>query len=33
MPATVSITTKERTALDYLIGPLTASLERSFREK
>jgi HlyD family type I secretion membrane fusion protein len=33
MPATVSITTKERTALDYLLGPLTASLERSFREK
>ena len=33
MPATVSITTKERTALDYLIGPLTASLERSFKEK
>lgn len=33
MPATVSITTKERTALDYLVGPLTASLERSFKEK
>ena len=33
MPATVMITTKERTAFDYLVGPLTASLDRSFREK
>jgi HlyD family type I secretion membrane fusion protein len=33
MPATVMITTKERTALDYLVGPLTASLERAFRER
>jgi HlyD family type I secretion membrane fusion protein len=33
MPATVTITTKERTALDYLLAPLTASFERSFREK
>lgn len=33
MPATVAITTKERTALDYLLGPLTASFDRSFREK
>ena len=33
MPATVMITTKERTALDYLIGPLASSLERAFRER
>lgn len=33
MPATVMITTKERTALDYLIGPLLASFDRSFRER
>ena len=33
MPATVAITTRERTALDYLLGPLTASFDRSFREK
>ena len=33
MPATVSITTRERTALDYLLGPLTASFDRAFREK
>jgi epimerase transport system membrane fusion protein len=33
MPATVTITTKERTALDYLLGPLTASFDRAFREK
>jgi epimerase transport system membrane fusion protein len=33
MPATVMITTRERTALDYLVGPLAASLERAFREK
>jgi epimerase transport system membrane fusion protein len=33
MPATVMITTKERTALDYLIGPLFASFDRSFKER
>ena len=33
MPATVMITTAERTALDYLIGPLSASFDRSFRQK
>ncbi len=33
MPATVMITTRERTALDYFIGPLTAAFDRSFREK
>ena len=33
MPATVMITTKERTALDYLLGPLLASFDRSFRER
>lgn len=33
MPATVMITTKERTAFDYFVGPLTASLDRAFREK
>lgn len=33
MPATVMITTTARTALDYLIGPLMASLDRSFRER
>ena len=33
MSATVMITTEERTALDYLIGPLTASLNVSFRQK
>ncbi|HEY9011326.1 MAG TPA: HlyD family type I secretion periplasmic adaptor subunit, partial [Devosia sp.] len=33
MPATVMITTKERTALDYLVGPLSSSLERAFRER
>jgi epimerase transport system membrane fusion protein len=33
MPATVMITTKARTALDYLLGPLTASLDQSFRQR
>jgi epimerase transport system membrane fusion protein len=33
MPATVMITTKERSALDYLVGPLFASFDRSFRER
>lgn len=33
MPATVIITTKERTALDYLVGPLLSSFDRSFRER
>jgi epimerase transport system membrane fusion protein len=33
MPATVMITTEERTAFDYLVGPLTASLNTSFRQK
>lgn len=33
MPATVMITTKERSALDYLIGPFLASFDRAFRER
>jgi HlyD family type I secretion membrane fusion protein len=33
MPATVMITTKERTAFDYFVGPLAASLDRAFREQ
>lgn len=33
MPATVMITTRERTALDYLVGPLFASFDRSFKER
>jgi len=33
MPATVMITTKARTALDYLLGPLVAGFDRSFRER
>lgn len=33
MPATVMITTAKRTAFDYLVGPLTASFDRSFRQK
>jgi membrane fusion protein, epimerase transport system len=32
MPATVMVTTRERTAFDYLVGPLAASLHRSFRQ-
>ncbi|MER9915536.1 MULTISPECIES: HlyD family type I secretion periplasmic adaptor subunit [unclassified Mesorhizobium] len=33
MPATVMITTEERTALDYLIGPLVASFDKAFRQR
>jgi membrane fusion protein, epimerase transport system len=33
MPATVMITTEERTALDYLIGPLSTSFNSAFRQK
>ena len=33
MPATVMVTTKERTALDYLLGPFIESFDRSFRER
>jgi epimerase transport system membrane fusion protein len=33
MAVTVMIPTKERTALDYLLGPVAASLDQSFREK
>jgi multidrug efflux pump subunit AcrA (membrane-fusion protein) len=32
MPAEVYITTGERTALDYLLGPFYDSLRRAFRE-
>jgi multidrug efflux pump subunit AcrA (membrane-fusion protein) len=33
MPATVMIATESRTAFDYIVGPLTASLKQSFRQK
>ncbi|WIM14423.1 HlyD family type I secretion periplasmic adaptor subunit [Enhydrobacter sp.] len=33
MPATVTIPTESRTAFDYLVGPLTASFNRAFRQK
>jgi HlyD family type I secretion membrane fusion protein len=33
MPATVQIPTVHRTAFDYLVGPLTASLSNAFRQK
>jgi epimerase transport system membrane fusion protein len=33
MPATVMIQTVERTALDYLVGPLMQSFNRAFRQK
>jgi HlyD family type I secretion membrane fusion protein len=33
MPATVMIQTVERTALDYLVGPLVQSFNRAFRQK
>ena len=33
MPATVMFPTIERTALDYLLGPLTQSFNRAFRQK
>jgi epimerase transport system membrane fusion protein len=33
MPATVMIPTEQRTALDYLVGPLVASMDTAFRQK
>jgi epimerase transport system membrane fusion protein len=33
MPATVTIPTESRTALDYLVGPLTMSFNQAFRQK
>ncbi|KFC75905.1 Type I secretion membrane fusion protein, HlyD family [Bosea sp. LC85] len=33
MPATVMIPTTERTAFDYLVGPLVASFNQSFRQR
>ena len=33
MPATVMIPTVQRTALDYIIGPLVMSFNHSFRQK
>jgi HlyD family type I secretion membrane fusion protein len=33
MPATVMIPTEERTAFDYLVGPLIQSFNRSFRQR
>jgi epimerase transport system membrane fusion protein len=33
MPATVMITTRERTALDYLVDPLVASFDQAFRQR
>ena len=33
MPTTVIIQTVERTALDYLVGPLVLSFNRAFRQK
>jgi epimerase transport system membrane fusion protein len=33
MPATVMVVTEERTALDYLVGPLSASFDRAFRQR
>ena len=33
MPATVTIPTVSRTALDYVVGPLTASFNKAFRQK
>ena len=33
MPATVMITTTERTALDYLVGPFVASFDKAFRQR
>ncbi|TIO91834.1 MAG: HlyD family efflux transporter periplasmic adaptor subunit, partial [Mesorhizobium sp.] len=33
MPAQVMIVTEERTALDYILGPLTTSLHTAFRQK
>ncbi len=33
MPATVMIPTQSRTALDYILGPLTMSFQHAFRQK
>lgn len=33
MPATVMITTQERTALEYLLGPLTATMDSAFKQR
>jgi epimerase transport system membrane fusion protein len=33
MPAEIMVPTKERTALDYLLAPITAGFERALREK
>jgi hypothetical protein len=33
MAVTVMIPTKERTALDYLLAPVMASFDQSFRQK
>ena len=33
MPTTVMIQRVERTALDYLVGPLVLSFNRAFRQK
>lgn len=33
MPATVMVPTKARTALDYILGPLTESFHRAFRQR
>lgn len=33
MPATVTIPTESRTAFDYLLGPLSASFNKAFRQK
>jgi multidrug efflux pump subunit AcrA (membrane-fusion protein) len=33
MPATVMIPTTERTAFDYIVGPLVQSFDRSFRQR
>ncbi|TIP75566.1 MAG: HlyD family type I secretion periplasmic adaptor subunit, partial [Mesorhizobium sp.] len=33
MPASVMIVTEERTALDYILGPLLASFHSAFRQE
>jgi multidrug efflux pump subunit AcrA (membrane-fusion protein) len=33
MPATVTIPTESRTAFDYLLGPLSASFNKAFRQR
>jgi len=33
MPATVMIPTVQRTAFDYIVGPLVMSFNHSFRQK